>query len=249
MVQTVCLRKILLPALLLATMFCEAKPKLPCILVFSKTGGFHHTSIPAGIAAITKLGIEHGFAVDTTTDSLLFTKSNLKKYKAVLFLSTSGNILDTVGKTALAWFIHHGGGYIGIHGASTTLYNWPWYNKLVGATFNKHPDQQDAVLTTTDTLFIATRGMRHTWHWWDEWYNFKDTHWDEVHVLLTVDEQTYKGGNLGAYHPISWYHSFEGGRAFYTALGHTDEAYTNPVFLKHILGGIEYAMGMEGKLK
>jgi type 1 glutamine amidotransferase len=239
--------RLLIPAIvaisLLFTVNSFAAPRLPRVLIFGKTGGYHHNSIPVGMAAITALGQQHGFAVDTTTDSLLFTKHHLRKYKAVVFLSTSGNILDSNGRKALAWFIHRGGGYVGIHGASTTLYAWPWYHLLVGATFNKHPEQQRAEVTVTDTVFAATRGMPAQWQWWDEWYNFKDTHFNQVHILLTVNEATYKGGTMGTFHPISWYQSFEGGRSFYTAMGHTDEAYSNPLFLAHLLGGIEWAMG------
>ncbi|HWB23906.1 MAG TPA: ThuA domain-containing protein [Chitinophagaceae bacterium] len=219
------------------------KAKQPKILVFSKTAGFHHNSIAAGIPAIIKLGQEHGFLVDTTTDSTMFTEANLKKYAAVVFLSTTGNVLSDEEQKAFEHFIESGKGFVGVHAATDTEYDWPWYNKLVGAYFKIHPKQQNAVLNVVDTTFIATKNLPHVWKRFDEWYNFKDTHWDDVHVLITIDESSYTGGENGSFHPMSWYHSYDGGRAFYTELGHTDESYSDPLYLGHLLGGIEYAIG------
>ena len=219
------------------------KAKTPKILVFSKTAGFHHSSIPAGIAAIQKLGQENNFLVDTTTDSTKFTKKNLKQYAAVIFLSTTGNVLSDEEQTAFEQYIQSGKGYVGIHAATDTEYGWPWYNKLVGAYFKIHPKQQQATLNIVDTTFIATKNLPRVWKRFDEWYNFRDTHWDDVHVLITIDETSYTGGQNGSFHPMSWYHSYDGGRAFYTELGHTDESYVDPLYLGHILGGIKYAMG------
>lgn len=213
------------------------------VLVFSKTMGFHHASIPKGIAAIQQLGKENGFIADTTTNAALFTKKNLKKYKAVIFLNTTGNVLNNEEQEAFETYIHHGGGYVGIHAATDTEYDWPWYNNLAGAYFKSHPKQQEAVLHVTDSSFIATKHLPGAWKRFDEWYNFKSTKWNNVHVLLTIDESSYTGGENGNYHPMSWYHDFEGGRAFYTELGHTDESYSAPLYLGHLLGGIQYAMG------
>lgn len=221
--------------------------KQPKILVFSLTKGFHHQSIPKGILAIQQLGTEHHFLVDTTTDSEVFTKENLKHYHAVIFLNTTGDVLNDAQQVVFKNYIENGGGYVGIHAAADTEYDWPWYNELVGAYFKNHPKQQEAILQLNDANFIATNHLPATWKHFDEWYNFKSTQFDKVHVLLSVDEKTYSGGENGAAHPISWYHSVEKGRAFYTALGHTDESYTDPLFLQHILGGIEYAI--TGKTK
>ncbi|MFZ5978452.1 MAG: ThuA domain-containing protein [Hydrotalea sp. AMD] len=212
------------------------------VLVFSKTMGYHHESIAAGIKAIEKLGKENHFIVDTTTDGAAFTEQNLKQYKAVIFLSTTGTVLNAEQKQAFQQYIEYGGGFVGVHAATDTEYGWPWYNRLVGAYFKSHPAQQNAELNIVDKKFIATKHLPSTWNRWDEWYNFKDTHWDSVHVLITINEKSYKGGENGDYHPMSWYHSFDGGRAFYTALGHTDASYSDPLFLGHLLGGILYAM-------
>ena len=229
-------------SILLVVLLVSFNKKEDKVLVFSKTAGYHHESIAAGIKAIEKLGKENHFMVDTTTNSNVFTEANLKQYKAVIFLSTTGTILNDAQKAAFEKYIHNGGGFVGIHAATDTEYDWPWYNRMIGAYFKSHPEQQNANLHVVDNHFIATKNLPETWTRWDEWYNFKNTHWDSVHVLLTIDEKSYHGGENGDYHPMSWYHSFEGGRVFYTALGHTDESYSDPLFLGHLLGGILYAM-------
>jgi uncharacterized protein len=231
----------LLPALFF--LFGSATPatKKPAVLIYSKTNGYHHASIPVGIAAIEKLGKENGFRVDTTTDSLLFTKKNLKQYAAVIFLNTTQKVLGSEQEKAFQEYIEHGGGYVGVHAATDCEYNWPWYNKLVGAYFKSHPAQQEAKLIIVRKDFPATAGMPDSWVRKDEWYNFKDMSPD-VTVLIKIDESSYKGGENGDNHPMAWYHKFDGGRAFYTELGHTDESYADPVYLKHLLGGIEWAM-------
>jgi len=213
------------------------------VLVFSKTKGWHHASIPVGIKAIMKLGQENNFDVDTTTDATKFTYDNLKQYAAVIWLSTTGDVLNDAQQAEFEKYIQAGGGFAGVHSATDTEYNWPWYGNLVGAYFKSHPRvQQTATLHIVDPNFIATKGLPAEWKRLDEWYNFK---WieDGLHVLITIDEKTYEGGANGDNHPMAWYHTYDGGRAFYTALGHTDESYADPVYLKHLLGGIEYAMG------
>jgi type 1 glutamine amidotransferase len=215
--------------------------KMKRVLVYSKTRGFHHASIPAGVAAIQKLGAENNFAVDTTTDSTFFTKKILKKYAAVVFMSTTGNVLNDEQQAAFQKYIQGGGGYVGIHAATDTEYDWPWYNQLVGAYFKSHPKQQKAVINVVDATHISTQHLPAKWERFDEWYNFKSIQ-NGLHVLLTIDEKTYTGGENGDVHPMAWYHDFDGGRAFYTELGHTDESFVDPIYLKHLLGGIKYAM-------
>lgn len=214
----------------------------PRILVFSKTKGFYHESIPSGIEAIRKLGVENGFKVDTTKDASKFTERELKKYKAVVFLSTTLNVLNADQQVAFERYIQAGGGYVGIHAAADTEYDWPWYNKLVGAYFLSHPANQQATIQVIDTTHLATKGLPAQWERTDEWYNYKSIY-AGIKVLAELDEKTYDGGSNGAHHTIAWYHEFDGGRAFYTGGGHTKEAFNEPLFLKHILGGIQYAMG------
>lgn len=212
------------------------------VLIFSKTGGYHHKSIDAGIKAIMQLGQQNKFAVDTTTDSTKFTKDYLKQYDAIIFLNTTGDVLNEEQQNAFQQYIQSGGGFVGVHAATDTEFGWQWFGNLVGAYFGNHPKVQEAVVHITDSTTIATKHLPNPWKRTDEWYNFK---WiaNDLHVLITLDETSYTGGNNGANHPISWYHNFEGGRAFYTGFGHTDETYSDPLFLQHLLGGIQYAMG------
>lgn len=224
----------------------KGKPK---VLVFSKTSGYHHNSIKVAVPAIQKLGVENGFDVDTTTDASKFNDKNLKQYAAVIFVSTTGEFFkEDSQKQALKNYIEHGGGFVGIHAASDAMYDWQWYGDLVGAFFKAHPAQQMATLYVVDSTFIATKHLPRVWKRKDEWYHFK---WvaKDLHVLIKIDENslTYTAENqsmkMGADHPMAWYHDFDGGRSFYTELGHTDESYSDPLYLQHILGGIEYAMG------
>ena len=219
----------------------EGEPK---VLVFSKTMGFKHGSIPAGVAAIQKLGSENGFAVDTTKNADLFTDENLKKYSTVIFLSTTGNVLDQNQEAAFERYIQAGGGYVGIHAAADTEYDWGWYNDLAGAQFLSHPrGMPTADFIIKDKNFKATQFFTDSvWTRKDELYNYKNINPD-INVLMTLDESTYEGGANGDFHPIAWYHDFDGGRAFYTGGGHADASFSEDLFLKHLLGGIQYAIG------
>jgi type 1 glutamine amidotransferase len=212
------------------------------ILVFSKTAGFHHSSIDEGIVAVQKLGMENKFDVDTTKDSGKFTAENLKQYAAVVFLNTTGDVFNDAQQAAFEQYIKNGGGFVGVHAATDTEYEWPWYGKLVGAYFISHPEQQMATLNVINQNTIATKHLPKVWNRKDEWYNFKDIN-PNLKVLITIDETTYQGGKNGDPHPMAWYHDFDGGRSFYTELGHVEESYTDPLYLKHLLGGIKYAMG------
>jgi type 1 glutamine amidotransferase len=237
------MRKLLILLLLaMGYVNCDAQQPAKRVLIFAKTAKYHHESIPDGIKAIQKLGAANNFSVDTTTNSALFTDDNLKRYAAVIFLSTSGNVLDTAQKISFVRYIEAGGGYMGIHGASTSDKDWAWYGNLVGAVFTDHPEPQDAVIVITDPKDPATKNLPPRWAHKDEWYNFRQLP-QGVHVLFTVDESTYKGGKHGSYHPLAWYHPYDGGRAFYTAIGHFSDFYADPLFLNHLLAGINYAMG------
>lgn len=230
---------LLLGVILLSSFVSKPKPK---VLVFSKTAGYHHASIANGIIAIEKIGTENNFETDTTTNAAMFTAKNLKNYAAIIFLSTTGDLFDTTQKQALQDFVHHGGGIVGVHAATDCEYNWPWFGKMMGAYFDSHPKQQDAKLKVIDKTHKATKDLPEEWNRFDEWYNFKTINPD-IHVLITLDETSYQGGKNGTFHPVSWYQNFEGGRVFYTALGHTEASYTEALFLKHLLGGIFWVIG------
>ncbi len=212
------------------------------ILVFTKTAGFRHKSIEKGVATLKELGRENGFEITQTEDSLQFTEDNLKKYQLVLFLSTTQDVLGTAQQDAFKSYINGGGNFMGIHAAADTEYEWPWYGQLVGAYFKSHPKQQKATIEVVDQGHPSTAHLDSSWKHFDEWYNYKDINPD-LQVLMKLDEGSYEGGENGDNHPIAWYHEFDGGRAFYTGLGHTDEAYDDPNFRKHLVGGIEYCLG------
>jgi type 1 glutamine amidotransferase len=214
------------------------------ILIFSKTTGFRHDSIEPGIAAIRSLGAANGFEVDGTEESALFTAANLGRYKAVVFLSTTGDVLNAEQQAAFMAYIHDGGGFVGIHAAADTEHGWPWYGELVGAFFASHPAPAQARVRVETRDHPSTRTLPDPWIRFDEWYDFqRNPRSQGVTVLLTLDEVSYPGGQMGNDHPIAWYHEFEGGRAWYTAGGHTEASFAEPAFLEHLLGGIRYAAG------
>lgn len=230
--------------LAVAVLFClllsctDQGPKR--VLVFSKTAGYRHESIEAGKPALIELGKQKGFEVDTTEDASLINEENLKRYNAVIFLSTTLNVLDVVQQNDLKRFIQAGGGFVGIHAAADTEYEWPWYGKLVGAWFKSHPKTQEAKVKKADPF--ATEGLPDEWVRTDEWYNYKNIS-EDIKVVLALDETSYEGGENGDNHPIAWYHDYDGGRSFYTGMGHTHESYADSLFMGHLYQGIEYAMG------
>ena len=162
----------LLAAVILAG--CSGKKKgNPRVLVFSKTAGFRHSSIPNGIAAIQKLGKENGFSVDTTENAAIFNEDSLRLYSAVIFLNSTGNVLDAYQQAEFERYIQAGGGFMGIHAAADCEYGWPWYGKLVGAYFKSHPKIQQAKLNVVDKTHPSTAHLPDVWERTDEWYNFK----------------------------------------------------------------------------
>ena len=216
----------------------EGKPR---VLVFKKTVGYNHSSIPVGAAAIKKLGVDNGFDVDTTGNAEMFTDSILQNYAAVVFLNTTGNLFNIRQQIALERYIQSGGGFVGIHAAADAEYDWHWYGRLVGGYFESHPKIQQATLNIVDKDNIATKHLPAKWIRTDEWYNYKKLD-SNLKVLITIDEKSYEGGKMNNNHPMAWYHAYDGGRAFYTELGHTDSSYSDPLYLRHVLGGIRYAM-------
>jgi type 1 glutamine amidotransferase len=219
------------------------------ILVFSKTAGYRHTSaIDAGKRYLMQMGKNNRFGVDTTESADVFTAENLKKYSAVVFLCTTGNVLNDQQQLAFEQFIRRGGGYMGLHSAADTEYDWAWFGELNGAYFKNHPKQQEAIFNVVDGNNIATAHLPKVWKRFDELYNFK---WigTDLHVLITIDESSYTGGANGEDHPMAWYHAFDGGRGFYTALGHDNKSWEDPLYQQHVLGGIRYAMGAAPELK
>lgn len=224
----------------------DAQTPLFKVLVFSATAGYRHASITNGIETIRTLGAANNFAVDATEDATQFTDTNLAQYQVVVFLSTTGDVLTNAQQmTALQHYMEAGGGWVGIHAAADTLHNWSWYGGLVGAYFVSHPAIQQATVKVADRVDPSTSMLPKRWVRTDEWYNFATNPRPNAHVLATVDETTYSGGANGFDHPIAWSQEYDGGRAWYTAGGHTPESFAEPLFQAHLLGGIQFAAGVK----
>ncbi len=223
---------------------CQEKEK-PGILVFSKTEAFRHESIPAGIAMFESLGEEMDIPVTTTEDSEFLTEKNLQNFAIVVFLSTTGDILNDAQQYEFKRYIQAGGGFMGVHAAADTEYDWPWYNDLVGAYFESHPNNpnvRDASIDVVDGSHISCSHLPDRWDRTDEWYNYKSIK-EGIKVVLNLDETSYEGGTNGENHPIAWYREFDGGKMFYTGGGHTEESFSEEAFVQHIKGGITYLYG------
>ena len=218
-------------------------------LVFSKTLMFRHASITNGIAAIRQLGAENHFEVDATEDASWFTAANLAKYKVIIFLSTSGDILNEEQQAAFKHFIEQGGGLAAIHAAVAgdvaTEGKWPWYGEALCARFTNHSAIVQATVNIEDRKHLSTAPLPERWVRTDEWYNFIASPRGQARVLASLDETTYKGGTMGKDHPVAWCKQMGKGRIWYTALGHTEASFTEPLFLKHLLGGIQTAAGVK----
>ena len=215
------------------------------VLVFTKTMGYRHKSIEKGVETLKKLGKENNFSITQTEDSLQFNETNLKKYDLVLFLSTTLDVLGPDQEQAFKNYINNGGNFMGIHAASDTEYDWPWYGNLVGAYFTSHPNDpnvREAKMNVVNREHLSTAHLNDTWIRNDEWYNYGNIN-PEIEVLIYLDETSYEGGTNGDNHPIAWYQEFDGGRVFYTGGGHTNESFDEPDFQKHLAGGINYCLG------
>lgn len=217
---------------------------IPNVLIFSKTKAFRHECIEPGTIALESYFKGHGINCSHSEDSSVISEEKLKPFDAIIFFQTSGNILDSNQQTALRKFIQSGKGFVGIHSAADTEYDWPWYINMIGAQFSDHPDIQSATLQRADTSRLVNKYLPTRWTRTDEWYNFKQAP-TNIQVLLTIDETTYHGGAMGTNHPMSWCHEYDGGRAFYTALGHTVESYQDTLFLEHVLQGVKWAVKIE----
>jgi len=215
------------------------------VLVFSRTLGFRHDSITNGIAAIRDLGTKENFAVDATEDSTAFTATNLSRYHAVVLLSVTGDVWNPEQQAALRDYVLAGGGLAAIHGSIfgplACEDHWAWYGEIFCCAFTNHSRVMPGVVNIEDPGHPSTAGLPSRWLRADEWYNFSGTPRGCAHILATVDESTYLGGIMGADHPIAWCRQVGKGRMWYTAMGHTESSYSEPLFLQHLLGGIRFA--------
>lgn len=236
------LRFLFVSFLLLAVSAQAQSLKGKRILVFSKTAGFRHASIAQGKQLFLQIAASEKCKVDTTEDAGIFTAEKLQPYDVVVFLSTTGDVLNAAQQAAFQEYIRSGKSFLGIHGASDTEYDWPWYNQLVGGYFKDHPKPQTASYINLDSTHPATKFWPSVFSRFEEIYNIKALQKDKLKFLLAVDETSYEGGNMDGFHPATWCHAFEGGRAFYTALGHHPETYSDPDFRKHILGALQWLL-------
>jgi type 1 glutamine amidotransferase len=212
------------------------------VFVFSKTVAYRHDSIPAGIEGLKRLGAStNSFSVEASEDASLMNIDFLSQFKVVVFLSPSGEFLSKQELNGLKTYINNGGGFVGIHCATSGMRSEPWYGELVGAYFTNHPEPQHGVVKVENRGHIIVSGFPEQFEWFDEWYNFTWNPRDKVTVLLSIDESVYEGGTMGSDHPLAWCREFDGGRSFYTALGHFDKAYEDEEFMKHVLNGILWA--------
>jgi type 1 glutamine amidotransferase len=239
---------IILVAQLLISNSVNAQKQFKALLV-TTTKGWHHESVHAGVLAIQQLGVRNFFDVTLFEDPNGITDRALQQYQVVIFLNTTGDILDTAQQRVMERFIRSGKGFVGIHSASDTEYDWDWYTKMVGRMFVIHPAIQTAKLKVIDPKFPGLKDLDGKL-WTDEWYEFSPEKTTGLNYILSVDETTYnpkvnwgakKGEGMGQMHPISWYHDYDGGRAFYTGLGHMPSIFSEKAFLDHLYAGIVYA--------
>jgi len=224
------------------------------VLVLSIPNKYHHDYIPVARESFQRMALHHQFALTWTDDPAVF-EGDLKKFAAIVFLNTPGEVLNETQRSRFQDYLHAGGGFVAVHKAIATARQWPWYEKLLGQSFRTHPYIQTAVVHVTDRNFPATMPLPDRWIWTDEWYEYDAPLVSDLHVIMTVDETTYDptriwpgqhAAGMGAFHPVAWYHRFEGGRCFATALGHNPELYTDKTYLDHIYGGIYWAATGKG---
>jgi type 1 glutamine amidotransferase len=214
------------------------------VLLFSRTAAVRHDSIPDAVAALQAMQAVGGYRATATENPEAFTTDGLSCYQVVVFLLTTGDVLDDAQQTAFEGWVNAGGGYVGVHSAADTEYDWPFYGELVGAYFRRHPAVQQANVDIEATEHPLVAGLPSPWVRTDEWYDFRANPRPQVTVLATVDESTYTGGTMGADHPITWVHpTTGGGRAFYTAMGHTKESYADPTFQQFLVAALRWTAG------
>lgn len=216
------------------------------VLVFSKTVGFNHGSIPDGIAMLQAIADSEGIMLESSVDASLFNPTDLSRFATVVWLSTTGDVLNQQQQTAFEAWLESGGGYVGIHAAADCEYDWDWYGDQLlgnGAWFQNHPSIQTATLIVEDGNDISTAHLPASFSFNDEWYNFRANPRPGATVLLRLDEDSYNpgGGAMGDDHPISWKRTVGSGRVWYTGIGHRSESFADPLMIQHIRGGLLWA--------
>ena len=249
------LRRLLVVALLVnwaGAVLCAEEPR---VLVYTRNHvtngkGYVHDNIATSVAMIRQLASTNGFVVDASDNPSVFTPENLKKYRAMIFSNANNEAFENdTQRDAFKGFIQSGGGFVGIHSASGSERQWPYYWAVLGGKFKRHPPLQKFSIEVLDPKHPATAHLGATWQWEDEFY-YLDNLNPRIHVLLAGDLSTlkdndkanYPGQTFGNLFPLAWCQEFDGGRQFYTALGHKIEYYSKPDFQKHVLGGILWVL-------
>jgi type 1 glutamine amidotransferase len=214
------------------------------VLLFTKSLDFHHLSIQNGVSMFKELSQDNHFGLTWTEQSDFFdNQDQLNSMDVIVFMNTSGDILNDNQRVALQEYMRQGGNFVAIHSASFTMMEWPWYIELVGGVWNRHPNPGiwTGVINNEKADHPSAFHLPEKWLVTEEWYNYLEVS-DNIEVVLSVDETTYPGGKMPGYHPIAWYQeNFEGGRSFHTGLGHPEGIYDEPWFRQHILGAVWWA--------
>lgn len=225
------------------------------VMLFTKTNGWHHNAINDGVTAFDQMSKKYHFDYEWHEDPARFNDDNLKQFDVIVFLLTTGNILNEEQQKSMERFVQSGKGFVGIHSASDTEYDWLWYKKLVGRNFKIHPVIQTAKLQVLKPDFPGLELVPNSFFWTDEWYEFGKENTKDLTYILAVDEKSYspiadwntvKGSGMGDFHPIAWYHNYDGGRSFYTGLGHIGASYQDTFMQNHLFGGLYWAATGKG---
>ncbi|MDZ7371697.1 MAG: ThuA domain-containing protein [candidate division KSB1 bacterium] len=238
--------KTIVSMILLCTSLLTAKEH-PNVLIFTRNGeGYVHDNIAASVEALQSICKKRGLTATVSDDPRVFTEENLRRFKAVVFSNTNNEVFDTdAQRLAFMRYIRAGGGFMGIHSACATERRWPWFWAMVGGAFVRHPELQKFSIVVVDSMHPATKFLPKVWPWEDECYLIDHLNPD-IRILLAVDLRTVRDDQLvkfpgkvfGDYYPLAWFHEYDGGRQFYTALGHKIEYYRDPLFLRHLEGGL-----------
>lgn len=245
------MKKLIISFVLLLYIFSSAEAQKQFkALIITTTRGWHHESLHYGVVALHKLAEQNNFDLELMQDPNSINDKYLANFQVVIFLCTTGDIFDSAQQKVFERYIQSGKGYVGVHSASDTEYDWDWYNKLVGRMFKIHPVIQTARLQVLNNSFPGMTSFTNNQLWTEEWYEFGPEKISGLNYLLSVDEKSYNplvkwgdniGKGMGSLHPLSWYHEYDGGRSFYTALGHMPTDFENASFLNHLYGGIYWA--------
>ena len=236
--------------LVLWSPFCMAEK----VLIYTKNGkGYVHKNIQASVKCLKKICEQHGWDYEVTDDASVFTREKISTFDVLVFSNTNNETFDTKEqKQVFKDYIQGGGGFVGIHSACGSERKWPWFWKNIGCKFVRHPKLQPFTMKVIDQTHISTAHLGDTWQWEDECYFMNELN-PAMKVLLAVDLRTiednkkdeYPGRIFGDYFPLAWYMEFDGGRQWYTALGHKNEHYEDANYIKHLAGGIQWAMQKE----